>query len=82
MNYTVMTFEDVDVVANAHIAIEILLALLVQRSPRAQVAPAEVGRTNKDLFGLLHNGIVDGDVLALREQTVNLFLFLGGSIDR
>ena len=74
MYNTVMAFEDVDFLADADIAIEILLALLMQRSPGAKVTPTEVRRTDKDLLGLLHNGIVNRDIFAFREEAVDLFL--------
>ena len=58
VNDTVVALNQIDVIANAHITIEILLTLFVQRAPCAKVAPAEVGRTNEYLFGFLHDSIV------------------------
>ena len=81
VNDAVMTFEDIDVIANTYVTIEIFLALLVQRSPGAKVTPSEVGRTHENLLGLLHDGIVYGNVFALWEKTVDLFLFFGCAID-
>ena len=74
---TVMALEDIDVLADAHIAVEVFLALFMQRTPGAEVTPAEVGRTDENLLSFLHDGVVDRDVFTFREQTVDLLLLLG-----
>ena len=64
------------IAADDTVAIEIVTGLHAQAAPRAQVTPTEVGRTNENLFGLLHDGIVNTDALALREPLVDSFLLL------
>ena len=81
MDDTVTTFEDIDVITDAYITVEVFLALFVKRTPSAEITPPEVCRTDEDLLSLLHNGVVDGDVLTFGEQAVDLFLFLSCSVD-
>ena len=77
----IVAFKQVDVLTDAHVAIEILLALFVERTPCAQIAPTEIGRTDENFLGLFHDGIVNGNVLTFWEQTVDLLLFLLCAID-
>ena len=76
MDYAVVSFVEVDVRANASVAVSVLLHLLAQRTPRAEVAPAETGGIDEDFLGVLHNGIVHGNILAFGEEFVNHLLFL------
>ena len=78
---TVVGFKERDVLSNAGVAVEVFLRLLLQRTPRAQVAPSEVGRTYEDLLSFLHDGIVYADVLTLWEQLVYLLLLLRSAVD-
>lgn len=62
-------------VANGTVAIGVFGELVVQRGPVAEVAPAEVGGMGIDQTvggSGFHNGEVDGDLLALRENTFNV----------
>ena len=81
MNDAVVTLDDVDILTDTYITIQVLLALLVKRAPCAEVAPAEVGRTNEDFLSLLHDGIVYGDVFAFWETFVDDLLFLVCSVN-
>ena len=67
---------DADIVADDAVAIHVVLRLHQQRAPCTQVAPTEVGRTNKDFLSFLHDGIINGNALTLREAAINLFLLM------
>ena len=61
--------------AHGAVAVVVVLQLVVQGGPVAEVAPAEVGGVGVDLAvgcGRLHDGIVDADFLALREDGLHV----------
>lgn len=76
MDYAVVAFYHFYVLAYACVAVEVAWCLFVQGAPGAEVAPSEVGRADEYLLGLLHDGIVYGDVLTFGVQAVYGFLLL------
>lgn len=72
----VVRIVEVDVFANAGVAIFVFGRLLVERNPRTKVAPSEGRRVDKDFLCLFHDGIVHGNVLAGGENFVNHLLLL------
>src|SRR5574344_1699935 len=58
MDDAVVSFVEVDVRADASVAVSVFLYLFAQRTPRSKVAPAETGGIDEDFLGVLHNGIV------------------------
>lgn len=72
----VVRIVEVDVIAYAGIAILVFGGLLMERNPRAKVAPSEGRGVNKDFLCLFHDGIVYGNVLAGGENLVNHLLLL------
>ena len=72
----VAALKGVDVLADESVAVHVALALQQQRAPCAEVAPAEVCREDEDLLGILHHGIVDGNVVAVGIHLINSLLLL------
>ena len=81
MDDAVVRFVEVDVRPDAGVAVSVLLHLLAQRAPRAEVAPAETGGIDEDLLCVLHNGIVHRDMLTSGEELVNHLLLLRRVVD-
>ena len=71
MHHTVVRIVKMNIVADDRVAIKIVMLLQHQRSPCAEVGPSEVGWAHEDLLRLLHNGVVDRDILALGIALVN-----------
>ena len=81
MHDAVVAIIELYALAYLHVALGIGYHTLVERPPRAQVAPSEVGREDVDLFGLLHHSIVDTDAWTLGEAAVDDALLFRGAID-
>ena len=71
----------IDVRPDTSIVEGIMRCDLMQRPPRAKIAPSEVGGQDIDLLGFLHDSVVDGDRRTKRELTIDGFLLLGGPIN-
>ena len=72
-----MAVVELHVLSDHGVAIDVLGRLQEQAAPGAEVAPSEVGGADEDLLRLLHDGVVDGDVLALRIDLVDDALLVG-----
>ena len=75
VNDAVLAIDEIDVLSDGCVIVFILFKMSVKASPCAEVAPSEVGRIYKNLFGLLHYGIVDGDVWTCWEILIYKLLF-------
>lgn len=71
-------FDDLDLVAHDSVAGSILWQEGVERTPCAEVTPAELGRHDVGRLRLLHDGIVDGDLGEGGIEFIDLGLLLGG----
>ena len=79
MDDTSMRIKDFDVLTNTSIAVQVMLSLCQQRAPGAKIAPPKVCRIDKDFLRLLHDGIVDRDILAVYIALIHSLLFLVGA---
>lgn len=61
---------DLQELADDTVPVVILVKMSTQRSPRAQVVPVKIPIGTHDIFGVLHQGVIDGDLFHIR-----IFLF-------
>jgi len=64
-----------------HVSGRILVALLVDRLPTAEIAPAHGGWHDGNLVGLLEDAVVDGYVRETRVQLDRRFALALGQVD-
>ena len=79
---TVVCVKQGDAVAYYAVAIKVFGGLRHERAPCTQVTPSEICRTDEDLGGFLHDGIVYGDAFAFWVAKVDGSLFLWGAKNR
>ena len=72
MHHTVPAVVHIHPAAHLGIARFILRQQRAQRTPATQVTPSELRRQHKDILRLLHHRIVDGNLLASREEALQL----------
>ena len=80
MDDAVATFEEFDVASHSRIVVTIVGKILMQRAPRAKVAPSEVSGIHEYLLCFLKDGIVHGYALAQREVLVDGGLLSGRAV--
>ncbi len=62
-----------------NIAVIVLVAQFVERAPCTEVRPAEVGRQDEDILRFLHYAVVDTDIGASREDTLDKIVLAVGT---
>ena len=67
--------------SDTYIVVTVALALLMQRAPRAEVAPSEGGGEDKDFFRLFHHGVVNRDGRTFGKLAIDDLLLLGCTIE-
>lgn len=71
MDKTAVGVLEHSVAADDSVAAGVLASLLVDRVPAAEIAPDSVGQTDGDVAGLLHDAVVDRDILDLLVNTTD-----------